>query len=380
MATWSNPLHALDWVWGHCQTNAGDGPPFKGGWIGWFSYDLGRLFERIPALAIDDLGLPLFELSWHDRAHIHDRVTGTWFECTCESQLSVPKELTHDLATADSSRLQRQTPCPPMSRRCYIDNVKRALEYIRAGDIFQVNLARRISQPTDLSAALVHERLFSEAPSWMGACLNYTDYALVSSSPELFLRVDRDPTTGQRWVRNRPIKGTRARKSGLENELRYSPKDQAELNMIVDLQRNDLGRVCRIGSVVVEEPRTIEEHPTVFHGVSTVRGILNDGVGLAELLRATFPCGSVTGAPKVRAMQIIEELEPVRRGAYCGAIGFLSVDGAIQLNVAIRTIVLVRGTAHVSVGAGIVAESDPAAEYEETCVKASAMLRALNPA
>jgi len=160
--------------------------------------------------------------------------------------------------------------------------------------------------------------------------------------------------------------------------LRKSPKDQAELNMIVDLERNDLGRVCRIGSVRVTQPRTIESHPTVCHGVATIEGTLRDDVTFVDLLRATFPGGSITGAPKIRAMQIIEELEPVRRGPYCGAIGYLASDGTMQFNVAIRTMIIKAGQVHIPVGGGIVADSNPEDEYEETLVKAQAMFSALN--
>src|SRR5258708_7143414 len=175
----------------------------------------------------------------------------------------------------------------------------------------------------------------------------------------------------------RPNKGTRPLGPKLEAELLNSPKDRAELNMIVDLERNDLGRVCEIGSVKVTEPRVIEEHPTVYHGAATIEGTLRDNVGLVDLLRATFPGGSITGAPKIRAMQIIDELEPVRRGPYCGAIGYLSLDGHIQFNIAIRTMIVKDGLIHIPVGGGIVADSDPAAEYEETLVKARAMFNAL---
>ena len=160
-------------------------------------------------------------------------------------------------------------------------------------------------------------------------------------------------------------------------ELLHSVKDQAELNMIVDLERNDLGRVCEIGSVRVTQPRTIEAHPTVYHGVATVEGLLRADVDFVDLLRATFPGGSVTGAPKIRAMEIIEELEPVRRGPYCGAIGYLAADGSMEFNVAIRTMTFKDGLVHIPVGGGIVADSDPAAEYEETLVKAKAMFDAL---
>jgi para-aminobenzoate synthetase component 1 len=163
----------------------------------------------------------------------------------------------------------------------------------------------------------------------------------------------------------------------MDGELLESAKDQAELNMIIDLERNDLGRVCEIGSVRVTQPRTIEAHPTVYHGVATVEGRLRPDVDLLDLLRATFPGGSITGAPKIRAMEIIEELEPTRRGPYCGAIGYLSADGHIEFNIAIRTMIMKAGRVHVPVGGGIVADSDPADEYEETLVKARAMLGAL---
>jgi anthranilate/para-aminobenzoate synthase component I len=163
----------------------------------------------------------------------------------------------------------------------------------------------------------------------------------------------------------------------MEAELLRSAKDQAELNMIIDLERNDLGRVCEIGSVKVTQPRTIEAHPTVYHGVATVEGRLRPDVGFLDLLRAAFPGGSITGAPKIRAMEIIEELEPTRRGPYCGAIGYLSADGHVEFNVAIRTMILKDGLVHVPVGGGIVADSEPADEYEETLVKARAMFAAL---
>jgi para-aminobenzoate synthetase component 1 len=215
------------------------------------------------------------------------------------------------------------------------------------------------------------------APATYGALLDYGTHALVCNSPELFLRVTRLPD-GNRRVVTRPIKGTRPRGAGMDEQLRRSAKDEAELNMIVDLERNDLGRVCAIGSVKVTQPRAIEAHPTVYHGVATVEGILRPDVTFAGLLRATFPGGSVTGAPKIRAMEIIDELEPSRRGPYCGAIGYLDSDGTIEFNVAIRTMTVTEdGLVHVPVGGGIVADSDPATEYEETLVKARAMLAAL---
>ncbi|HEV8378898.1 MAG TPA: aminodeoxychorismate synthase component I, partial [Tepidisphaeraceae bacterium] len=250
--------------------------------------------------------------------------------------------------------------------------VKKVLDYIGAGDVFQVNLSQRFELPMRRKAAEVYRDMRRRYPAGFGALLDYGNRALISNSPELFLRVDADQK-----VTTRPIKGTRPRREGMERELRGSAKDQAELNMIVDLERNDLGRVCEIGSIKVTNPREIETLPTVYHGVATIEGQLRKDVGLVELLWATFPGGSVTGAPKIRAMEIIEELEPVRRGPYCGAIGYLSADGQMQFNVAIRTIVVNQGRAYVSVGGGIVADSNPADEYDETMVKAQAMFDVL---
>jgi para-aminobenzoate synthetase component 1 len=254
--------------------------------------------------------------------------------------------------------------------------VSRVIQYIRAGDVFQVNLSQRFTTDLLSPAAAIYSRLLAHAPARYGGMLDFGDHALICNSPELFLRI-RSNSAGERTVVTRPIKGTRPLQPGMEAELRNSIKDQAELNMIVDLERNDLGRVCEIGTVKVVEPRVIERHPTVYHGAATVQGIVRPGVSLVDLLRATFPGGSVTGAPKIRAMEIIEELEPVRRGPYCGAIGYLASDGTIEFNVAIRTMIVKDTRIHIPVGGGIVADSDPAAEYDETLVKAAAMLAAL---
>jgi para-aminobenzoate synthetase component 1 len=320
-------------------------------WVGFLSYDLGRLFEALPSTATDDLGTPLFAFS------LQDYVGEIWKEPPAEA---APAELVG----------------AGFTRTAYERAVRRAIDYVAAGDVFQVNLSQRFTARCDVSAAKLYARLRRQSPAWYGACLDYGDLALVSNSPELFLRVTPQPD-GSRTIVTRPIKGTRPRAPGMHGALRDSPKDQAELNMIVDLERNDLGRVCAIGSVRVTEPRVIEAHPTVYHGAATVQGTLRPDVTFVDLLRATFPGGSVTGAPKIRAMEIVEELEPTRRGPYCGAIGYLAADGSMEFNVAIRTMIVRDGLVHISVGGGIVADSDPAEEYEETLVKARAMFAAL---
>ncbi len=327
--------------------------PTEHPWVGFFSYDLARLFEAIPSVASDDLNLPLL-------AFMHFNM-GT----VAPVQRGVPR-------VSDA----REAPRSTFDRDAYLRVVARVLDYIRGGDVYQVNLAQRFTLPLPCDPAEVYERLQRDAPAAHGAYLDFGDFQIISNSPELFLRIEPLPD-GRRRVVTRPVKGTRPRRPGMDVELRDSAKDQAELAMIVDLERNDLGRMCEIGSVRVVEPRVIEEHPTVYHGVATVEGILREGVTLLDVLRATFPSGSVTGAPKIRAMQVIDELEPVRRGPYCGAIGYVAPGGAMEFSVAIRTMVVKDGQVYVPVGGGIVADSDPAAEYDETLVKAKAMFAAV---
>jgi len=250
--------------------------------------------------------------------------------------------------------------------------VEQAIAYIRAGDVFQVNLSQRFTLPLPADPIDVADRLRRVSPARYGAFLDFGDHSIICNSPELFLRL-----TPDRRIVTRPIKGTRPRAPGMERELLDSVKDQAELNMIVDLERNDLGRVCEVGTVRVTEPRVIEAHPTVYHGAATIEGTLRADVSFVDLLRAVFPGGSITGAPKIRAMEIIEELEPVRRSPYCGAIGYLAPGGEMEFNIAIRTMIVKDGLVHIPVGGGIVADSDPVAEYEETLVKSRAMFAAL---
>jgi aminodeoxychorismate synthase component I len=263
--------------------------------------------------------------------------------------------------------------------------VEQIKEHIAAGDIYQANLTQQFHVP--LNARLSAERIFlnlrRDHPASFAAFLRRREDTVISASPERFLRVAFRAEDGERSIEAWPIKGTRARgtsaveDAALRLELWESEKDRAENVMIVDLLRNDLGRVCRYGSIAVTELFTIQEHPTLFHLVSKVRGQLRREVTAGDILRAAFPCGSITGAPKIRAMKIIEAIEPAPRGLSMGAIGYFSFDGRIDLNVAIRTMVVKDSVARFNVGGGIVADSDPALEYEESLTKASALLRAL---
>ena len=365
------------------------GPPFKGGWVGNLSYDLGRCFETLPTLALDDLNLPLFTFTHHGQVAAIDHAEQIAYDCRLSSGIP-PASIRLD----SNYGFCASPPKSDFTRAAYEAAVCRAIDYIRAGDIFQVNLAQRFTAGLPKPPNALYRELHERFPAWFGAYLDFGDHALLCNSPELFLRItpqidargikDTPPHPGPRTTDNgprkiltRPIKGTRPRGHGLDAVLLNSIKDQAELNMIIDLERNDLGRLCRIGSVKVTEPRMIETHPTVYHGAATIEGVLREDVTFVDLLRATFPGGSVTGAPKIRAMEIIEALEPIRRGPYCGAIGYLSADGPMQFNVAIRTMIARVDRVYISVGGGIVADSQPDAEYDETIVKAKAMFQAL---
>ena len=346
---WDNPLSALAWMEQHVRAKARPGQR----WIGYLGYDLGRLFEHLPQSAQDDLQMPLFAFGLVD-----------------PDQLKSPPQST-DVRMLGSGKLKST-----FDRQGYLQAAERCLEYIRAGDIFQVNLSQRFEAALPASVEWIDAALRRQFPARYGARLQGDNWALLCNSPELFLQV-RPTMDGGRSILTRPIKGTRPRQPGQKEALRDSIKDQAELNMIIDLERNDLGRICEVGSVRVIEPRTIEPHLTVYHGVAGICGILRPEVSFVEMLAATFPGGSITGAPRIRAMQIIEELEGVRRGPYCGAIGCLCHDGTIQLNVAIRTMIVRGQKAYIPVGGGIVADSDPAEEYQETLTKAAALFAAL---
>jgi para-aminobenzoate synthetase component 1 len=263
------------------------------------------------------------------------------------------------------------------TRATYCAAVERAREYIAAGDIFEVNLSQRLEAPLSAPPWHLYRILRAVNPAPFAAYLNFPEAAVVCASPERFLRLH------DGLVETRPIKGTRPRgrtpeeDRRLREELWHSEKDRAELTMIIDLERNDLGRVCQVGSVHVPELFCLEEYATVFHLVSTVRGRLAPGKDVVDLLRATFPGGSITGAPKIRAMEIIEELEPVRRGIYTGSIGWIGFDGDCDLNIVIRTIIVKEGTAYFQVGGAVTADSVPEQEYLETLDKARALITAV---
>lgn len=365
-------------------------PPFQGGAIGYWSYDLGRHLERLPTTSEDDLGLPELYLGFYDWALAYDGDTGRSYlistglpDGTERRAEARSEQVMARLASASSTPPAAATHGAPadlrsnFTRESYMAAVERVKAYLAAGDAYQVNLSQRFRSPYLGDPWSLYLRLRAANPAPFAAYLGFPEAQTLSASPEEFLRLD-----GGR-VRARPIKGTRPvgataeETAAMAAELLASEKERAENVMIVDLIRSDIGRVCRIGSVDAPSLFAVERHPTVLHLVSTVTGELREGADAIDLLRACFPGGSVTGAPKVRAMEIIEELEPVRRGVYCGAVGYVSFSGDMGTSIAIRTLTLADGQAYLQAGGGIVADSEPAAEYEETLHKAKGLRAAL---
>jgi para-aminobenzoate synthetase component 1 len=357
--------------------------PFVGGGIGYFAYDLARRLERLPELAEDGEGLPEMAVGFYDWAVLVDHARKeSWLVSADRHPLSAAHwQALVALFSAPSAPRERtpfQVKGPVranLSEAAYRERFDRIQAYIRAGDCYQVNLALRFSCPVAGHPWLAYRALRRLNPAPFAAYLGLPWAAVLSSSPERFLEV----RGGE--VVTRPIKGTRRRHADperdadLARELAASPKDRAENLMIVDLLRNDLGKVCLPGSVRVPGLFELERHATVHHLVSTVTGRLAPGQDAIALLRAAFPGGSITGAPKLRAMQIIEALEPHRRGIYCGAIGYLGYNGDMDTNIAIRTLVWSGDSLHFWAGGGIVADSEAASEYQECLDKAAAMMR-----
>ncbi len=388
-----------------------DLPPFQGGAAGLFGYDLCHHLERLPRPRFDDFGVPDLAVGFYDWVVAFDHAAGRAWLISTGLPETTPRRRRQRAARrlADiKGRLQgapepiRWAPTPPLrplapqwgipgldslisnfDRDGYLDTIRRAVEYVHAGDCFQVNIAQRLLSPAVLSPVEIYRRLRERNAAPFAGYFDLGDFVLASASPERFLRLTPGENGVADEVETRPIKGTRPRgATSAEDqaraaELLASAKDRAENVMIVDLMRNDLGRVCRYGSVRVPAVCRLETYRYVHHLVSEVRGRLREGLGAIDLLRAAFPGGSVTGAPKVRAMEIIAELEPTARGPYCGNLGYIGFDGVMDTNILIRTFTIGRGWIQFPVGGGIVADSVPEREYEDTCHKAEGMLRAL---
>ena len=397
---WHNPFAVVKELMARCRVDRQpDDPPFLGGAVGYWGYELRHFVERVPRDYVDDVPAPDCFVGFYDTLIALDQwQQRAWAIAVSGSdRRSDPNErierLVARIGEAPDEVVRqpvRRGPRPECARYAlgehpdvlsnfcrddYLHAVLRAKDYIAAGDTFQINLSQRLSARVNESPLQLYERLRSTNPAPFAAYLDCGDFAVLSASPERFLQIR------GRDVETRPIKGTRPRGStpdedeALAQELLASEKDRAENVMIVDLERNDLGRTCAYGSVRVTELCALEKYETVFHLVSTVIGRLHEVYGAVDCLKACFPGGSITGAPKVRSMEIIDELEPTCRGVYTGAIGYLCFSGDMDTNIVIRTMVVKDGWAHFQVGGGIVADSEPEAEYQETLDKARALIR-----
>ncbi len=376
----------------------GELPPFIGGAVGCLSYDACHFFERLPTQAVDDLQLPESYFVFVDSlivfdhqqkqlwlissgAHKDDPVQAKqyavdWVKQTAEL-LCVP------LPEIDSSKPSSAVIRPGSVKSNFTqpefeEMVRRAKEYVKAGDVFQVNLSQRLHSPVNGNYWELYKLLRRVNPSPFASYFKGDNFTIVSCSPERLVRLH------DRQVDTRPIAGTRPRgRDGREDEalsaeLLLNEKERAEHIMLVDLERNDLGRVCEYGSVRVNELMGLEDYSHVFHIVSNVRGRLLDGKDCFDVLKACFPGGTITGTPKIRSMEIIDSLEPTRRGPYTGSLGYFSFCGGMDFNIIIRTFVIKDDVAYVQVGAGIVADSDPEREYRETLHKAEALIQTLH--
>ena len=402
-----NPFRALGELLERYDLEPGGAPtPLVGGAVGYLSYDLCHFIENVPGKAIDDLQLPECCLGFYDVVitfdHLEQRtyIASSGFPEQDEGRrLKRARERLEQVKAALERHrrgLSRQSAHLKERRRSspteisgtplrsnfthdeYIRAVETAREYITSGEIYQVNLSQRFEGGLTTPPYDLYQRLRSINPAPFAAYLNCDEVTVLSASPERFLKLDGDR------VETRPMKGTRPRgrsaaeDAALAAELQSSVKDRAENVMIVDLERNDLGKVCRIGTVNVSELCTLEKYATVFQLTSCVEGRLAEGKNRIDLLEACFPGGSITGAPKIRAMEIIDELEPTRRSVYTGSIGYLSFSGQMDLNIVIRTILVKNDRVYLQVGGGIVYDSEPEAEYQETLHKAKALFQALN--
>jgi aminodeoxychorismate synthase component I len=379
---------------------AGRPVPFLAGAVGYFAYEAGGLVEELPELAVDDLDLPTVYFAFYDVLLAHDHAAGLSYlsvvgrgdsEGAARQQaLRLRDEVCRHIAAFEANPPPAWTgpppgqAVPPVEVRAHFDEaaycrlVQTAREHILAGDVFEVCTTHRLESPFAGDPWDLYQELRRINPAPFAGYLRFPEAQVVCSSPERFLRLGPD-----RIAESRPIKGTRPRgrtpeeDERLGRELARSAKDRAENLMIVDLVRNDFGRVCKPGTVRVPELLAVEKYATVYQLVSTVRGELEPGRGGLDLVRACFPAGSMTGAPKIEAMKIIDRLEPVARGIYSGALGYLDFAGPLDLNVVIRTAVVKGGRAFYNVGGAVVADSDPREEYQETLVKARALCTAL---
>ena len=362
-------------------------PPFQGGAIGYFSYDCIRYIEKLPSLAEDDIDIPDIFFLLFDDVFVYDQKEQVLWVIThyvdkyeeAKERLNEWKSLWMTKApevTVPFESPEKKSEAVAFTEAGFMKAVECIQEYIGAGDVFQVNLSTRQERTLQTHPLEIYTSLREINPSPYMGYLELGDFQIVSGSPELLIKKQGTE------VSTRPIAGTRSRGADeqedeeLARELIENEKERAEHVMLVDLERNDLGRVCKYGTVEVDEFMVIEKYSHVMHIVSNVRGEVEEDKDAFDLVKAVFPGGTITGAPKIRTMEIIEELEPVRRGIYTGSIGWIGYSGDTELNIVIRTLLAKDGKAHVQAGAGIVIDSNPENEYKESLKKAIALWRA----
>lgn len=386
-----NPLDNLELELKKYEAKNDTHLPFIGGAVGYLSYDLGNYMEKLPQIAVDDIKAYDLYFGFYNWVVVVDHLENKTFIAT--PNLDVEKEEILINEIEEKIKYAQENGIDPIcyeeknvepiklksnfTKKEFEDAVEKVREYIRSGDIYQANLTQRFSGKTTLTSYELYRDLRKFSPATFGAFLNFEKFNILSNSPERFIKcVDRKLET-------RPIKGTRPRGKNeeedekLKNELLNSEKDKAELLMIVDLERNDLSRVAKVGSVKVPELFVIESYANVNHLVSSVVADVKDDYTMIDVIKATFPGGSITGAPKIRSMEIIEELEPTKRNVYTGSIGYIGFDGNMDLNIAIRTIIKEDENVYFQVGGGMTWGSNPSDEYQETLDKAASIMKAL---
>ena len=387
--TESNPLEQLQLTLDSFRSNSIDYlPHFWGGAVGYFGYDIVRLFEKIPKIALDDIHIPEIYIGFTDEVIVFDHLEkaikvivclkrGEEYEYGAERLNRIVSKITSCQSPVTSHQFKAKNLKSNMTKPQFINMVKKVKGYIKEGDIFQANISQRFEAEFEGDPWEFYKRLNYINPSPFGGYIDFGNMQIVSASPERLIKVN------GRHIETRPIAGTRPRgkdsteDKSLSAELLLNEKERAEHIMLVDLERNDLGRVCKYGSVRVEELMTLESYSHVWHIVSKVAGELREDIRFIDMLRACFPGGTITGCPKVRCMEIIDELEPVRRGIYTGSMGYIGYSGMIDLNIMIRSALVKGDKIYFHAGAGIVADSEPEREYEETLFKARAIMEAL---
>lgn len=384
----NNPLDILKENMNKYETKNKSNLPFVGGAVGYISYDIGNYIERLPRTAKDDTGVYDLYFGLYDHVIVIDHLEEKTYIATPDINKEKEEKIITEIENIikngkkdlnnDIVELDNKIKLKSNFTKCeYVKSVEKVQNYIKQGDIYQANLTQRFSGKTNISSYELYKRLRSISPAPFAAFLNFEKYQILSNSPERFIKcIDGN-------IETRPIKGTRPRGKTkeedirLQNELRNSEKDKAELLMIVDLERNDIGKVSTIGTVKVPELFVIEPYANVSHLVATVTGKLKDELDSIDVIKATFPGGSITGAPKIRAMEIIDELEPTQRNVYTGSIGYIGFNGDMDLNIGIRTIIKNDEDVYFQVGGGITWDSNPEEEYQETLDKAQSIMKAL---